>query len=304
VNKNKGHRRKRIMKTIGFIGVGVMGKSMVRNLMKNGYDVSIYTRTKEKVVDIIEEGAKWCNDVKGCVEYKDAIISIVGYPKDVEEIYFGSDGILENCKEGSCVIDMTTTSPKLSMKIYNEAKKRNIYALDAPVSGGDVGAKNGTLSIMVGGELEIFDKHKDILSALGTNIIYEGKAGNGQHTKMANQIALAGAIAGVCEAITYAKGADLDVQTMLDSISEGAAGSWQMKNMAPRILQGDFKPGFYIKHFIKDMNLAVEESSDNSIKLGILNEVLKMYKILDDNNWGDLGTQGLIKYYEGYNETN
>lgn len=292
------------MKTIGFIGVGVMGKSMVRNLMKNGYDVSIYTRTREKVVDIIEEGAKWCNDVKGCVEYKDAIISIVGYPKDVEEIYFGSDGILENCKEGSCVIDMTTTSPKLSMKIYNEAKKRKIYALDAPVSGGDVGAKNGTLSIMVGGELEVFNEHKDILSALGTNIIYEGKAGNGQHTKMANQIALAGAIAGVCEAITYAKGAGLDVQTMLDSISEGAAGSWQMKNMAPRILQGDFKPGFYIKHFIKDMNLAVEESSDNSIKLGILNEVLKMYKILDDNNWGDLGTQGLIKYYESYNETN
>lgn len=292
------------MKTIGFIGVGVMGKSMVRNLMKNGYDVSIYTRTKEKVVDIIEEGAKWCNDVKDCVEYKDAIISIVGYPKDVEEIYFGSNGILENCKEGSCVIDMTTTSPKLSMKIYNEAKKRNIDALDAPVSGGDVGAKNGTLSIMVGGNLEVFNEHKDILSALGTNIIYEGKAGNGQHTKMANQIALAGAIAGVCEAITYAKGAGLDVQTMLDSISEGAAGSWQMKNMAPRILQGDFKPGFYIKHFIKDMNLAVEESSDNSVKLGILNEVLKMYKILDDNNLGDLGTQGLIKYYESYNEIN
>lgn len=292
------------MKTIGFIGVGVMGKSMVRNLMKNGYDVSIYTRTKEKVVDIIEEGAKWCNDVKGCVEYKDAIISIVGYPKDVEEIYFGSNGILENCKEGSCVIDMTTTSPKLSLKIYNEAKKRNIDALDAPVSGGDVGARNGTLSIMVGGELEVFNEHKDILSALGTNIIYEGKAGNGQHTKMANQIALAGAIAGVCEAITYAKGAGLDVQTMLDSISEGAAGSWQMKNMAPRILQGDFKPGFYIKHFIKDMNLAVEESSDNSIKLGILNEVLKMYKILDDNNWGNLGTQGLIKYYESYNKKN
>lgn len=292
------------MKKIGFIGVGVMGKSMVRNLMKNGYDVSIYTRTKEKVVDIIEEGAKWCNDVKGCVEYKDAIISMVGYPKDVDEIYFGSNGILENCKEGSCVIDMTTTSPKLSTKIYNEAKKRNIDALDAPVSGGDVGAKNGTLSIMVGGELEVFNEYKDILSALGINIIYEGKAGNGQHTKMANQIALAGAIAGVCEAITYAKGAGLNVQTMLDSISEGAAGSWQMKNMAPRILQGDFKPGFYIKHFIKDMNLAVEESSDNSIKLEILNEVLKMYKILDDNNLGDLGTQGLIKYYESYNEVN
>ncbi|MBE6086628.1 MAG: NAD(P)-dependent oxidoreductase [Clostridium beijerinckii] len=290
------------MKTIGFIGVGVMGKSMVRNLMKKGYEVSIYTRTKEKVLDVINEGAKWCDDVKSCANNRDVIITIVGYPKDVEEVYFGENGILENAKKESCIIDMTTTSPKLSIKIYNEAKKREIYALDAPVSGGDVGAKNATLSIMVGGDLEVFEKHKDVLSALGTNIIYEGKAGNGQHTKMANQIALAGAIAGVCEAITYAKGSGLDVQTMLDSISEGAAGSWQMKNMAPRMLKGDFDPGFYIKHFIKDMNLAIEESTDNSINLGVLNEVLKMYKTLDNDNLGDLGTQGLIKYYEKYSK--
>ena len=290
------------MKTIGFIGVGVMGKSMVRNLMKKGYEVSIYTRTKEKVLDVINEGAKWCDDVKSCANNRDVIITIVGYPKDVEEVYFGENGILENAKKESCIIDMTTTSPKLSIKIYNEAKKREIYALDAPVSGGDVGAKNATLSIMVGGDLEVFEKHKDVLSALGTNIIYEGKVGNGQHTKMANQIALAGAIAGVCEAITYAKGVGLDVQTMLDSISEGAAGSWQMKNMAPRMLKGDFDPGFYIKHFIKDMNLAIEESTDNSINLGVLNEVLKMYKTLDNDNLGDLGTQGLIKYYEKYSK--
>ncbi|WP_278247490.1 NAD(P)-dependent oxidoreductase [Clostridium beijerinckii] len=290
------------VKTIGFIGVGVMGKSMVRNLMKKGYEVSIYTRTKEKVLDVINEGAKWCGDVKSCVNNKDVIITIVGYPKDVEEVYFGENGILENAKKESCIIDMTTTSPKLSVKIYNEAKKREIYALDAPVSGGDVGAKNATLSIMVGGDLEIFGKHKDVLSALGNNIIYEGKPGNGQHAKMANQIALAGAIAGVCEAITYAKGAGLDVQTMLDSISEGAAGSWQMKNMAPRMLKGDFDPGFYIKHFIKDMNLAIEESTDNSINLGVLNEVLKMYKTLDNDNLGSLGTQGLIKYYEKYSK--
>ena len=290
------------MKKIGFIGVGVMGKSMVRNLMKKGYEVSIYTRTKGKVLDVIDEGAKWCEDIKSCVDNKDVIITIVGYPKDVEEVYFGENGILENAKKGACTIDMTTTSPRLSIKIYNEAKRVNIYALDAPVSGGDIGAKNGTLSIMVGGDLEVFEKQKDILSALGTNIIYEGKAGNGQHTKMANQIALAGAIAGVCEAITYAKGAGLDVQTMLDSISEGAAGSWQMKNMAPRMLKGDFDPGFYIKHFIKDMNLAVEESNDNSMNLGVLNHVLEMYRTLDDNNLGNLGTQGLIKYYEGYSK--
>lgn len=288
------------MKTIGFIGVGVMGKSMVRNLMRNGYDVSIYTRTKEKALDVIEEGAKWCKSVKDCTKDKEVIITIVGYPKDVEEVYFGKEGILENSQKGSCVIDMTTTSPKLSAKIYDEAKKRNIYALDAPVSGGDSGAKNGTLSIMVGGDKEVFEKCHDVLASMGTNIIYEGKAGNGQHTKMANQIALAGAIAGVCEAINYSKGVGLDVQTMLDSISQGAAGSWQMNNMAPLILEGDFNPGFYIKHFIKDMNLAVEEAKEVSLNLGVLNKVLDMYKTLDNNNLGNLGTQALIKYYDDY----
>lgn len=288
------------MKTIGFIGVGVMGKSMVRNLMRNGYDVSIYTRTKEKALDVIEEGAKWCKSVKDCTKDKEVIITIVGYPKDVEEVYFGKEGILENSQKGSCVIDMTTTSPKLSAKIYDEAKKRNIYALDAPVSGGDSGAKNGTLSIMVGGDKEVFEKCHDVLASMGTNIIYEGKAGNGQHTKMANQIALAGAIAGVCEAINYSKGVGLDVQTILDSISQGAAGSWQMNNMAPLILEGDFNPGFYIKHFIKDMNLAVEEAKEVSLNLGVLNKVLDMYKTLDNNNLGNLGTQALIKYYDDY----
>lgn len=288
------------MKKIGFIGVGVMGKSMVRNLMKNGYEVSIYSRTKEKTLDVIEEGAKWCDNIKSCVKDKDVVITIVGYPKDVEEVYFGEEGIIENSKEGAILIDMTTTSPKLSIRIYEESKKKNKHSLDAPVSGGDVGAKNATLSIMVGGDKEVFEKCEDIFNSMGTNIIYEGKAGSGQHTKMANQIALAGAISGVCEAISYAKGVGLDVQTMLDSISKGAAGSWQMTNMAPKMLEEDFKPGFYIKHFIKDMKLAKEESENVSLNLGILNEVLNMYTKLSDENLGDLGTQALIKYYEQY----
>ncbi|ACD22311.1 2-hydroxy-3-oxopropionate reductase [Clostridium botulinum B str. Eklund 17B (NRP)] len=290
------------MKKIGFIGVGVMGKSMVRNLMEKGFEVSIYTRTKSKVMDVIEEGAKWCDDIKTCVKNKDFIITIVGYPKDVEEVYFGENGILANAKECACVIDMTTTSPKLSVKIYDEAKKRNIEALDAPVSGGDTGAKNATLAIMVGGDLETFDKCHDVLASMGNNIIYEGKAGSGQHTKMANQIAIAGAISGVCEAMTYAKGANLDVQKMLDSISTGAAGSWQMSNMAPRMLKGDFDPGFFIKHFIKDMKLALEESEEASLNLEVLKKVLEMYNILDKNNLGELGTQALIKYYEEYSK--
>lgn len=283
---------------IGFIGVGVMGKSMVRNLMKKGFEVSIYTRTKSKVEDIINEGAIWCEDIKSCVKDKDAVITIVGYPKDVEEVYFGENGIINNSKEGSYLIDMTTTSPKLSLKIYEEAKKKNLYSLDAPVSGGDIGAKNATLSIMAGGDKEVFEKCMPIFEALGSTIIYEGKAGSGQHTKMANQIAIGGAIAGVCEAMAYAKRAGLDIQTMLDSISKGAAGSWQMSNMAPRMLKGDFDPGFFIKHYIKDMKIAIEEAEENNLNLGILNEVLKMYEKLDDENMGNLGIQALIKYYD------
>ena len=286
------------MEKIGFIGVGVMGKSMVRNLIKSGYEVSVYTRTKSKITDIIEEGAVWCDDIKTCVKDKDVIITIVGYPKDVEEVYFGERGILNNAKEGSIVIDMTTTSPELSVRIYNEAKVRKIKAIDAPVSGGDVGARNATLSIMAGGEKEVFEECKDILSCMGNNIIYEGKAGSGQHTKMANQIAIAGAVSGVCEAITYARNTGLDIEKMLNSISEGAAGSWQMNNMAPKMINRDFEPGFYIKHFIKDMKIAIEECKKCNSELVVLNKVLEMYEKLEEKNLGDLGTQALIKYYE------
>jgi 3-hydroxyisobutyrate dehydrogenase/2-hydroxy-3-oxopropionate reductase len=286
------------MKSIGFIGVGVMGKSMVRNLMKNGYSVAIYTRTRSKVLDVIAEGAVWCDDVKTCAADRDAVITMVGYPKDVEDVYFGDGGIIANARPGCYLIDMTTTSPKLSVRIYEQAKQRGLSALDAPVSGGDVGAKNGTLSIMVGGDKDAFDACQPLFAAMGKNIIHEGPAGTGQHTKMANQIALAGAISGVCEAMTYAERMGLDVRTMLDSISQGAAGSWQMTNMSPRILKGDFAPGFFVKHYIKDMRIAAEEAEGVDLKLGILSDVLAMYADLADQGLGDLGTQALIKYYE------
>ena len=193
---------------------------------------------------------------------------------------------------------MTTSSPKLAAKIYDEAKAAGKHALDAPVSGGDSGAKAGTLSIMVGGDKDIFEQAMPVFEAMGTNIIYEGAAGCGQHTKMANQIALGGAIAGVCEAMTYAKKVGLDLQTMLDSISQGAAGSWQMSNMAPRMLKGDFDPGFFIKHYIKDMNIAIEEAGQVGLKMPVLQEVHDMYQLLDDQGMGDLGTQALIKYFD------
>ena len=286
------------MKKVGFIGVGVMGKSMVRNLMKQGLEVSIYARSKDKVEDVLLDGAIWCETIAACSTKKDAVITIVGYPKDVEEVYFSEDGIINNATKGTYLIDMTTTSPKLSVKIYEKAKERGLKALDAPVSGGDIGARNGSLSIMVGGEEEDFTACQDIFKAMGTTIVYEGKPGNGQHTKMANQIALAGAIAGVCEAMAYAKNAGLDIQTMLDSISKGAAGSWQMTNMAPKMLQRDFAPGFFIKHMIKDLDIAVTEAESRELELGVLEQVLSMYQRLEEEGKGELGTQALCQYFE------
>ncbi|HIX16617.1 MAG TPA: NAD(P)-dependent oxidoreductase [Candidatus Hungatella pullicola] len=286
------------MKRIGFIGIGIMGKAMARNLMKAGYEVAVYTRTKKKAEDIIEEGAVWCEDVKTCARGKDAVITMVGYPKDVEQVYLGDEGILANADKGTCVIDMTTTSPKLSVRIYEEARKAGLYALDAPVTGGDTGAKEGTLTILVGGDREAFERCMPIFQAMGKNIQYEGQAGNGQHTKMCNQIAIAGAISGVCEAMAYAKAQGMDVQLMVDSISTGAAGSAQLKAVAPRILAGDFNPGFFIRHFIKDMRLAKEEAEDRGLALGVLDYVLSMYETMEAEGKGGLGTQALIQYYQ------
>lgn len=286
------------MKKISFIGVGVMGSSMVRNLMRAGYQVSIYTRTKSKVLDIIAEGAKWCNTIPECVKDQEVVITMVGYPKDVEEVYFGEHGIINNAKPGSYLIDMTTTSPKLSQRIYKESLVKGFSALDAPVSGGDIGAKNATLAIMVGGDKKAFDACYSVFSTLGKTISYQGSAGAGQHTKMANQIAIAGSLASVCEAIAYGKNVGLDANNMLNAISSGAAGSWQMSNNGFAILAGNFEPGFFIKHFIKDMEIASAEGKDVHLDLEILNNVLAMYKKLSKDGLKDLGTQALIKYYE------
>lgn len=286
------------MKRIGFIGVGIMGKSMVRNLMKAGYEVSIYTRTRKKAEDVIAEGAIWCEDVRTCAKGRDGVITIVGYPKDVEEVYFGENGILANADPGTYVIDMTTTSPRLAVRIYEAAKTAGLHAMDAPVTGGDTGAREGTLTILAGGDEETFNQCLPILEAMGKAIGYQGKAGNGQHTKMCNQIAIAGAVSGVCEAMAYAKANGLDVRTMVDSISTGAAGSAQLNAAGPRILNGDFTPGFFMKHFIKDMKLASQEAADAGIHLGVLDYVLSMYENLDKNGHGEEGTQALIKYYQ------
>lgn len=286
------------MKKIGFIGVGVMGKAMTRNLLKHGFEVTIYTRTKAKVQDLIDEGVPFAPNVKACVKDQDIVITMVGYPSDVKEVYFGQDGIIENAKNGAILIDMTTSSPELAKEIAIQAKAHQLESLDAPVSGGDTGAKNGTLAIMVGGNKDAYERALPVFEAMGKNIVYEGTSGAGQHTKMANQIALAGAVAGVVEAMTYAKKAGLDVQTMLDTISTGAAGSWQMSNTAPRMLEGDMNPGFYIKHMIKDLKIAIDQAAQNDLDLKVLDTVKDMYEDLAGRGMEDLGTQALIHYYD------
>lgn len=282
---------------IGFIGTGVMGNSMASNLLKGGYNLYIYNRTKEKALSLIEKGATWKDSVSELSKVSDVVITIVGYPSDVEEVYLGSNGILNNVKPGSFVIDMTTSKPSLAKKIYEIAKSKNVFALDAPVSGGDVGASEGTLSIMVGGDKEAFEHLKPIFELMGKNIVLQGTAGAGQHTKMCNQIAIASNIMGVCEAIAYAKNSGLDPETVLKSIGAGGAASWQLSAYAPRILKDDFKPGFYIKHFVKDMRIALEEADSMGLSTPALSLCKKLYDNLIAEGKEDLGTQALYQLY-------
>ena len=286
------------MKTIGFIGVGLMGKSMVRNLMKAGYELHIYARTKAKVEDVISEGAVFHESIADCVKGRDAVITIVGFPQDVEEVYFDSGNILDSAAPGAYLIDMTTTSPMLAEKIYEEGTKRGFHVLDAPVTGGDTGAKEGTLSILVGGEEADYKACLPLFFFFVTNINYEGKAGSGQHCKLANQIMIAGTLSGVCEAITYAQEKGLDLDTFMKSVSAGAAGSRQLDLFGPKIAAGDYTPGFFMKHFIKDMKLALIEANKSGLDLGVLSQVLANYEELEAEGYGELGTQALIKFYD------
>lgn len=286
------------MKKIGFIGVGIMGKSMVRNLMKAGFELHIYARKKEKVEDVAGEGAVFHESIADCVKGCEAVITIVGFPADVEEVYFDAGNILDSADKGAYLIDMTTTSPMLAEKIYGEGSKRGFHVLDAPVTGGDSGAKAGTLSILAGGDREDYEACMPLFKAMGSNINYQGKAGCGQHAKLANQIMIAGTLSGVCEALAYAKAKGLDLDTVVRSVSTGAAGSRQLDLFAPKILAGDYEPGFFIKHFVKDMRLALTEANQSDLFLEVLSLVLSNYEQLEAQGYGEFGTQALIKYYE------
>ncbi|MGX9133469.1 NAD(P)-dependent oxidoreductase [Rummeliibacillus sp. JY-2-4R] len=284
-------------KSIGFIGTGVMGTSIVKHFLKNQYDVHIYTRTKAKAEPLINLGAIWHNTPGEASKESEIVFTMVGYPTDVEEVYFDNDGIFANSKNGTIVVDMTTSKPTLAKRIDEHAKTLQMYSLDAPVSGGDVGAKNGTLSIMVGGEKAVFEQVLPLFELFGDNIVYQGGAGAGQHTKMCNQIAIATNMIGVCEALAYGMKAGLDIDTVLKSISAGAAGSWSLSNLAPRMIKGDKEPGFYIKHFIKDMRIALEEAELMGINLPGLKLAKQMYVELSEHGYDDNGTQALIDLY-------
>ncbi|WP_079477756.1 NAD(P)-dependent oxidoreductase [Halobacillus salinus] len=284
---------------VGLVGTGVMGKSMGRNLMKEGYPLHIYTRTKSKASDLVDEGAVWEDSVAMLAQQSDIILTIVGYPHDVEGIYFGTEGILANARPDSYVIDMTTSSPSLAERINQEARAKQIHALDAPVSGGDIGARNATLSIMVGADEESTFSHVlPVFEAMGSNIVHQGPAGAGQHTKLCNQIAIAAGMMGVVEAILYAENAGLDPKRVLQSIESGAAGSWSLSNLAPRMIDQDFSPGFYVKHFIKDMTLAIESAEQMKVPVPGLVLAKQLYEELSKNGGDNDGTQALYKYYQ------
>lgn len=283
---------------IGFIGTGVMGKSMAGHLMRAGYPLIVYSRTKEKAGDLLEQGAAWAETPLDVALKANVIITMVGYPSDVEEIYLGENGLVNHAKTGSYLIDMTTSAPSLAVKIFQAAKGLGIHTIDAPVSGGDVGAKEAKLSIMAGGEEEHVDAIRPLLNLLGTNIVYQGKAGAGQHTKMCNQIAIASNMIGVCEAIVYAEKAGLNPDSVLKSITTGAAGSWSLSNLAPRMLEENFEPGFYIKHFIKDMKIALDEAEHMGMEVPGLTLAKNLYDRLAEMGEQNSGTQALYKYWK------
>ena len=285
------------MSSIAFIGTGVMGRSMAGHLQKAGHSLHVYNRTKEKAQALIDGGAQWHDSAGSAAAAADFVITIVGFPADVEQTYLAPDGVIARAKPGAVLIDMTTSSPLLAVRIAAAAAKRGLAALDAPVSGGDLGAKEARLVIMVGGDEAAFTKAKPLFELMGKNIARHGPAGAGQHCKLANQIAVAVGMLAWCEGLAYAKKAGLDPAAVHASISGGAAGSWAMTNLAPRALAENYAPGFYVKHILKDLRLALECAAELKLDLPGLACAKKMYDLVAARGWEDCGTQALYRLY-------
>ena len=285
------------IKTIGFIGTGVMGRSMAGHLIDAGFKLKVYNRTKEKASSLLDKGAVWAASPKAAADGVDLVISIVGYPQDVKEVWLGENGALQSMKQGSIGIDMTTSTPSLAKEMTKEGLKRGVTICDAPVTGGDVGARNGTLTILFGGSAKAFLDLEPVFKAMGKNYVRFGESGSGQYAKICNQIAIAAGMMSVCEALITARKTGLDEELVLKTLSGGAAGSFSLSSYGPRILKGDFNPGFYVKHFVKDMKIAIDVAKECDLKLPGLELALKLYEKLIEQGDGDLGTQALFKLY-------
>lgn len=282
---------------IGFIGTGVMGSSMVRHLLENGYTVHLYNRTKEKADSLVEMGAVWENSPAKVSEVADIIFTILGYPADVEKVYFGEAGIFDTLSNEKIVVDMTTSTPVLAIRIAEKADEIGASSLDAPVSGGDLGARNGTLTVMVGGGLDTFETVQPIVETFASELRLFGDAGSGQHAKMANQIMVAGTMTGLTETLVYAEAAGLNLDEVVKTLNGGAAKNWSLENYGPRILARDYTPGFFVKHFVKDLKIALDEAEKMNLDLPSTKQAYELYERLETEGYGDSGTQALIKLW-------
>ncbi|MEM7785763.1 MAG: NAD(P)-dependent oxidoreductase [Planctomycetota bacterium] len=278
---------------VGWIGTGVMGQSMCHNLMNAGFAMSVFSRTRAKAESLIAEGAVWKDSPQDVAAASDVTFAIVGMPQDVEEVFLSPTGILAGSRPNNIVVDMTTSRPDLAKRIAQEAKKLDVFAIDAPVSGGDIGAKNGSLSIMIGGDLGAVESLSACWNAMGKKIVRQGESGAGQHAKVVNQILVGAGMIGVCESLLYAYRSGLDLETVLQSVSSGAAGSWALSHLAPRIIAGNFDPGFFVEHFVKDLGIALAESDKMNLDLPGLKLAHQLYEKVLENGQGKLGTHAL-----------
>ncbi len=283
---------------VGFIGLGVMGRSLAGHLLKAGYPLVVYTRTRASAQAVLDAGAQWAASPAELAPRCPLVFTMVGFPEDVEQVYLGPNGLIAHAAPGSLLVDLTTSLPMTAQRIAEDARDRRIAALDAPVTGGDIGARHAQLSIMVGGDAAAFARAEPVLRLFGPTVVYHGPAGSGQHAKMCNQIMIACTMMGVCEALAYARGAGLDPHAMLKSTGGGGAASWSLQNLAPRILQGNFAPGFYVKHFCKDLAIAAVGAQQMHLDLPGLALARKLYVELYHAGHADAGTQALWKLYE------
>jgi 3-hydroxyisobutyrate dehydrogenase len=284
---------------VGFIGLGIMGKSMAGHLLTGGHELHVFSRTRAKAEDLLAKGAMWHTTPSEIASICDVVITMVGYPHDVEALYLGADGLIARTQRGSILIDMTTSSPSLAQRVAEAGLEHGCHVLDAPVSGGDVGARNAKLAIMVGGDPAALERVMPLLALMGSNIVHQGAAGAGQHTKMANRIAIASTMMAVSESLAYAKHAGLDAKRVLSVIGTGAAASFLLNNLGPKMLDGDFAPGFFVRHFLKDMEIAIAEADRMELMLPGLTQAKTLYSRLIEGGFEDEGTQALFRLYAG-----